>query len=98
MSFETKLIAFFGANSRCFLPRSLSPAKAMRYADETYSKTARYGLRNNSNTLNKFQPGLYKHSDSLVLVLPCVAKRQRGSSLASIKSSFYARLLHRYQN
>ena len=35
MSFETKWIAFFRAKSRCFLPRSRSPAKAMLYADET---------------------------------------------------------------
>ena len=37
MSFETKWIAFFGAKSRCFLPRSRSLAKAMQYADETLS-------------------------------------------------------------
>ena len=36
MSYETKWNAFFGAKLRClFLPRSRSPAKAMRYADET---------------------------------------------------------------
>ena len=37
MSFETKWIAFFGAKSPYFLPRSRSPAKAMRYVDETTS-------------------------------------------------------------
>ena len=35
--FKTKWIAFFAAKSRCFLPRLRSPAKAMRYADETLS-------------------------------------------------------------
>ena len=37
MSFETKWIAFFGAKLRYFLPRLRSPAKAMRYTDETLS-------------------------------------------------------------
>ena len=47
MSFDTKLIALFGAKLRCVLPRSCSPAKAMRCADATLSfKTARYRLRN----------------------------------------------------
>ena len=32
----------------------------MRYADETYSETARYGLGNNPNTFDKYQPWLYK--------------------------------------
>ena len=37
ISFETKWIAFFGAKSRCLLPRSRSPARAIRCADETLS-------------------------------------------------------------
>ena len=35
MSFKRKWIVFFGAKSSSFLSRLRSPAKAMRYADET---------------------------------------------------------------
>ena len=37
MSFETKWIVFYEAKPRCFLPRSRSPVKAIRYADKTLS-------------------------------------------------------------
>ena len=56
-------VAFFGAKSRCFLPRSRSPAKGIRYADEAlsfYDSAIRTTLR--SYILIKYQHWLHTHS------------------------------------
>ena len=99
MSFDTKLIAFFGAKSRCVLPRSRSPAKAMRCADATlFFQAARYGLRNDRTfSINiSTEPLTIKHSDSPSFVSTlCCNTTTRLCILVSIKSSFYAQLLRK---
>ena len=61
--FWNKWIAFFDARSRCFLPRSLSPAKAMRYTDKTLSfHDSAIRATQWSYIFIKYQHWLYTHS------------------------------------
>ena len=93
MSFETKWIAFFRAKSRCFVPRSRSPAKAMRYTDETLS------FQNNairatqwSNIFKEHQHWLFKHSDSPGIVSTLWCKKATWLNSCFNKIKFCARL------
>ena len=66
MSFETKWIAFFGAKSRCYLPRSRSPQKqCVMLTRYSHSKIPRYCLRSEDRAFPlNINTRLYKHFHS----------------------------------